>query len=304
MENNKASMTALVSAFGRAYHSLNDEPLIFNDYLARNLITDEEFAQISSHMANGIHFFNPEHAGEFSDTVEALRWVIQNQIAPTPLARAAYCEEMLKNAVALGVKQYIMLGAGMDTFSFRNPELLGEIDIFEIDHPATQELKKDRIKMAGWEIPENLNFVPVDFRTDDFIHKILKVNFDKTRRSFYSWLGVTYYLSKEDILNVLKSIVSISAKGSALVFDYGDEHFFDKDKSSKRVQNTVALGAATGESMKSCFSYRELEETLEKAGLLIYEHLDPNEMEKRYFQNRTDYYHATENTNYVLAVVK
>lgn len=304
MENNKASMTAMVSCFGRAYHSLYDDPKIFDDFLARKFLTDEEFNQMSGFMAKGIQFFNPEHGGKFTDIKEALKWVIQNQIAPTPLARARYCEDMLRNAVELGVRQYVLLGAGMDTFAFRNKEMLEQLDVFEIDHPATQELKKTKIKILELEIPKKLHFVPVDFRTDDFVDKMLATHYDKTGRTFFSWLGVTYYLSKENILQMLKAIVSISAKGSAIVFDYGDEDFFDKEKSSKRVQNTVGMAAGAGEHMKSCFSYRELEELLEESGLLIYEHLDSQEINQKYFQNRGDYYHAFENTNYVLAVIR
>lgn len=304
MENAKASMTAMVSCFGRGYHSLYDEPKVFDDFLARKFLTDEEFSQISGHMENGIQFFNSEHGGEFTDSKEALKWVVQNQIAPTPLARARYCEDMLKNAVILGVEQYVILGAGMDTFAFRNIDMMKELEVFEIDHPATQELKISKIKMIDLEVPNKLHFVPVNFRTDDFFNIMLTTNFDRMKRSFFSWLGVTYYLSKEDIVQLLKSIVSISAKGSSIVFDYGDEHFFDKDKSSKRVQHTVAMAAAAGEPMKSCFSYRELESILEESGLLIYEHLDSHEIDSMYFQDRTDYYHAFENTNFVLAVVK
>jgi len=116
MESNKSSLTALVSAFGRAYHSLCDEPKIFNDYLARELITDDEFTKISGYMTEGIKFFNPEKAKDFSEIQETLKWVIQTQIAPTPLARARYCEEMLDNAIMIGAKQYVILGAGMGIF--------------------------------------------------------------------------------------------------------------------------------------------------------------------------------------------
>ena len=145
MENNKSSMTALVSAFGRAYHSLYDNPKIFDDYLARELITDEEFTEISGYMSGGIKFFNPEKADDFSEAQEALKWVIQTQIAPTPLARARYCEEMLNNAIMIGAKQYVILGAGMDTFAYRNPDLPDKIQVFEVDHPATQQFKKSRV---------------------------------------------------------------------------------------------------------------------------------------------------------------
>jgi O-methyltransferase involved in polyketide biosynthesis len=87
MENNNSSMTASVCLFARAYHSTYDSPKIFDDYLARQLLTDEEFLQISEHMANGISFFCPDGADKFSTKQEALKWVVQTQLAPTTLAR-------------------------------------------------------------------------------------------------------------------------------------------------------------------------------------------------------------------------
>jgi methyltransferase (TIGR00027 family) len=302
MEDNKSSMTALVSAFGRAYHSLYDNPKIFNDYLARELITNDEFTEISGYMSGGIKFFNPEKANDFSEAQEALKWVIQTQIAPTPLARARYCEEMLNNAIMIGAKQYVILGAGMDTFAYRNPDLRDKIQVFEVDHPATQQFKKSRIKMAGWDIPNNLRFVSVDFTTDNIAEELKKAGFDYAKRTFFSWLGVTYYLTKENILEILKLISSISVKGSSIFFDYADEDLFCSEV--KRVQNLVAMAQSSGEPMKSCYSYGELESVLEKADLLIYEHLTPKDIERRYFQNRNDYLHAFENIDYALAVVK
>jgi len=295
-------MTALVSAFGRAYHSLHDNPKIFNDYLARELITDDEFAEISGYMSGGIKFFNPEKANDFPKAQEALKWVIQTQIAPTPLARARYCEEMLNNAIMIGAKQYVILGAGIDSFAYRNPDLRDKIQIFEVDHPATQKFKKSRIKKAGWDIPNNLHFVSVDFTTDNIAEELKKAGFDYAKCTFFSWLGVTYYLIKENILQMLKLISSISVKGSSIFFDYADEDLFCSEV--KRVQNMVAMAQSTGEPMKSCYSYAELEAVLDEAGLLIYEHLTPQDIESRYFQNRNDYLHAFENIDYVLAVVK
>jgi methyltransferase (TIGR00027 family) len=302
MENNKASMTALVSAFGRAYHALYDQPKIFNDDLARRLISDEEFAQISASMAAGIQFFNP--GAEINDPELALRWVVHHQLAPTPLARASYCEKMVSNAFMTGTRQYVILGAGFDTFAYRSRDVLKRMSIYEVDHPATQALKLSRIKQMGWEKLEGLYYVPVDFRVDNFAEKMLEeYTFDPNARSIFSWLGVTYYLSKAQILKTLKDIVSIAPRGSSIIFDYADQDLFDPERTSPRVQKMVAMAAATGEPMLSGFSYRELEKLLEEVGLLIYEHLAPAEIEKEFFAARSDDYHAFENTHFVLAVV-
>ena len=304
MANNQYSMTAKISAFGRAYHSLHDEPKIFNDFLAKRWLSDEEYAQVSQYMAGGINFFNPEHAAEFADQERALEWVVQTQLAPTPLARARYCEDMLKNAVVLGVGQYVILGAGLDTFAFRHPKLLKKLDVFEVDHPFTQSFKKSKLKELDWDIPGKLHFVPMDFSQDNLVDALKQADFDNKKLSFFSWLGVTYYLSKEDILKTLKQIAEIAPKGSSVVFDYGDEQLFDPSQTTKRVQNMVAMAAESGEPMKSCFSYPELEKLLAEAGFHIYEHLSPDDIEAKYFQNRHDYLHAFENIHYCLAVLQ
>ncbi|TCO74639.1 class I SAM-dependent methyltransferase [Marinisporobacter balticus] len=303
MENRKGSMTALVSAFGRAYHALYEEPKIFNDYLARKLIKDEEFCNISKNMAEGIKFFNSKEAYLYPDKESALKWVVQNQIAPTPLGRNRYAEDMLENAIKLGVKQYVILGAGFDTFAFRKPKVLNKIKVFEVDHPDTQELKLKRIKALGWEIDANIKYVPVDFSKDYFKNSLLDSEYNPNELTFFSWLGVTYYLRREEIYNMFKDIASISPQGSALVFDYADGDIFYPEKTSARVSAMVGMATMAGEPMKTGYAYFELESNLEKAGLLIYEHLSPVDIEERYFKGRADYYHAFENINYTLAVV-
>ena len=202
----------------------------------------------------------------------------------------------------IGAKQYVILGAGMDTFAFRNTDLLNKIHVFEVDHPVTQQFKISRIKKAGWNIPNNLHFVAVDFTSDNIAEELKKIGFDYSKRTFFSWLGITYYLTKENIFEVLMLISSISVKGKSIFFDYADEDLFCSRV--KRVQNMVAMAQSSGESMKSCYNYSELEAILEKVNLLIYEHLTPKDIEVRYFQNRNDYLHAFENINYALAVVK
>lgn len=302
MENNKPSATALITAYGRAYHSINESPKIFDDFLAKPLITEEEYKSISDILGKSINFSFPEKATPCIDNASALKSVIQNQIAPISLSRSRHAEDMLKHSINLGVKQYVILGAGFDTFAFRNPELLNDIHIFELDHPSTQKLKLDRIKMAGWEIPKNLHFVPVDFSKNNFIEAIKNSSFDTNKLTFYSWLGVTYYLSKDEILNTLKAISTISPKGSSLVFDYADSDIFEPKKTPRRVQNMLHAAIQNGEPMKSCYSCSELVLDLQRTGLQLYENLTPLEIDAFYFKERNDDYRAFENINFALCV--
>ena len=299
---NKASITALMSAFGRAFHTENEPDPVFADPAARALMTEEEYEAIGRYILGGIDFFAPEKKNSFSSDREALRYLVHTQIAPTPLARSRYCKDCLKTAVRTGTQQYVILGAGMDTFALREAEFLKKYMVFEVDHPRTQSDKRDRICRAGMEIPGNLRFAAVDFSRDDLKEKLLAAGFDPAKKTFFSWLGVSYYLSEEEIGRMLDSIAGVSADGSTLVFDYADEGLFDSDV--RRVRNMLAMAAAGGEPMKSCFGYPELEKLLEKHRFLIYELLTEQDIQARYFDGQGSGMTAFEHIHFVTAVFK
>lgn len=304
MKQNESSLTSLISAFGRAYHSKYDTPKIFDDYIAQDLISQKEFSDIKENMIQGIQFFNKDIARQFQDDPDAiLKWIIQVQLSPTPLARAAYCEKVLRNEMMLGLEQYIILGAGLDTFCFRHPELKNRLEIFEIDHPATQEFKKKRLESANFEVPNNLHFVSMDF-TKEFSYQKLIDEGVKNKKTFFSLLGVSYYLTKEENSRLINNLFANVPSGSSIVFDYADEKLFEEKGMSNRVENMVKMAAASGEPMKSSFTYDEIEKMLEKSGLLIYEHLTPSTISDLFFSNRTDYLSAFETIHYIHAVKK
>ncbi|WP_342714928.1 class I SAM-dependent methyltransferase [Bacillus paramycoides] len=304
VKKGESSITSLVSAFGRAYHSEFDSPKIFDDYVAKEFISQKERNDIETNMVQGIQFFNTDIAQQFQDNPqEILKWITQVQLSPTPLARAAYCERVLLHEIALGAKQYVILGAGLDTFSFRHRELENEIEIFEVDHPSTQRFKKERIKEAELEIPNNLHFISMDF-TKGFSSEQLRNEGFENKKTFFSLLGVTYYLTKEELSRLIERLFAMVPEGSSIVFDYPDENLFKEKGLSNRVENMVKMAAVGGEPMKSCFSYNEMEALLEKAGLLIFEHLSPEDINKLYFEGRNDYLKAFETVHYVHAVKK
>ncbi|MDR4947158.1 class I SAM-dependent methyltransferase [Neobacillus cucumis] len=304
MKANESSVTSLVSAFGRAYHSKHDTPKVFDDFFAEKLITEKEFADISENMIKGISFFNSEIAEKFKEhPEEILKWITQVQLSPTPLARAAYCEEVLAIEMRLGLRQYVILGAGLDTFCFRHPELENSLEIYEIDHPATQALKKSRLAQADLEIPKNLHLIPVDFTKEYSFESIQERGF-QNKKTLFSLLGVTFYLTKEEISRLIRELFTKVPEGSSIVFDYADENLFKEKGFSNRVENMLKMTLAGGEPMKSCLSYHEIEKMLEDAGLLIYEHLSPTAINNRFFRHRTDYLSAFETVHYIHAVKK
>ncbi|MBU8788822.1 MULTISPECIES: class I SAM-dependent methyltransferase [Bacillus] len=304
MKPNESSLTSLISAFGRAYHSQFDAPKIFDDFIAKDLISEKEFLDISENMIQGIQFFNRDIAQEFQDDREKiLKWITQVQLSPTPLARAAYCESVLLHEATLGLTQYVILGAGLDTFCFRHPELKNSFQVFEVDHPSTQEFKKKRLENTEYDIPDHLHFVPMDFTREFSYQSLIDEGFEN-EKTFFSLLGVSYYLTKEENANLISRLFSKVPSGSSIVFDYADERLYEEKGISNRVENMVKMAAASGEPMKSCFSYEEIEKLLEASSLLIYEHLTPDAINDRFFRNRTDDLSAFETIHYIHAVKK
>ena len=300
--NNQASITALMSSFGRAFHAENEEHPVFVDHHAKELMTADEYAAVQGYILSGAQFFEPEIDPAKQEPKELLRRLVNVHIAPSPLCRAAYTEKSLRAAVLTGAKQYVILGAGLDTFAFRETEFLSKHRVFEVDHPLTQADKLERIARAGWTVPDNLVFVPVDFTRDSLTERLIAAGFDTRAKSFFSWLGVTYYLSAEAIGKTLAELSLLCADGSNLVFDYPDKNFFEAPE--KRVQNTIMMAKAGGEPMQSAFSYSELEKLLEKHGFLIYELLTPDDIQRDVIDKAGTDVKAFEHVNYCLAVRK
>ena len=142
----------------------------------------------------------------------------------------------------------------------------------------------------------------MDFAKDSLTERLTGAGFASSVKSFFSWLGVTYYLSTEAINKTLAELSSLCADGSTLVFDYPDENFFDA--SEKRVQNIIMMAKAGGEPMQAAFSYAELEKLLEKHGFLIYELLTPDDIQRDIINSVGADMKAFEHVGYCLAVRK
>ncbi|WP_310833002.1 class I SAM-dependent methyltransferase [Paenibacillus pedocola] len=298
------SITALVSAFARAYHAEHNQIKIFDDRLARELLTNEEYANISSNMSKGITFFLPEFTGTQE---ECLRAIVDWQLSPSPLGRAAFAEQALQNAVTLGARQYLIFAAGYDTFAYRQPDFADNLQIFEIDHPATGDDKQRRISSLHWHVPSNVHYIPADFLDPDWQKRVLACPaFDPDQISFSSLLGISYYLPKNSFKQLLSAIVSLLPSGSSIVFDYPDELTFTP-QAGERAQKQLMMAAQAGEPMQASYSYRELEQMLEELNLLIYRHLTPAEITRQLFKAYNDSQPAHpitafDNVNYCLAV--
>lgn len=299
----KESITALVCAYARAYHAEHDNPKIFDDYLARKLFTDEEYKQIGVYQAEALKFYAPEVAATNPDQASAIVWVMQHQSAPITLSRSRYAEDTLEEAIAQGVRQYVILGAGFDTFAFRKPELLKQIDVFEVDHPATQAAKLQRLARLGWGIPQQLHFVPVDFVHENISDALARSSYNPHLLTLFSWLGVTYYLPHEAVMATLRALAHLAPCGSSIIFDYYDTDSLDSAKVARRFALMQEIVKRVGEPIKTAFDPSTLEADLQQAGLMLKENLSPADIEKRYFANRTDDYHAFEHVHFARAIV-
>jgi len=186
----------------------------------------------------------------------------------------------------------------MDTFAFRNTD--ETVRIFELDHPDTQSYKLSRIHQLRWGIPENVRFASIDFEADDLAKVLLRSGFQPYEETFFSLLGVTYYLTKEAFRQFVRSISLLAAPGSQFVFDFPDETS-NGQESAERVKKLKNITARLGEPMQQAFSAAEMKEILHQEGFVVRLHETPEVIQRHYFEGRTDNQRALENIHYILA---
>lgn len=263
----KNNMTALVSCFARYYHTVNSNIKIYNDTLAHAILTKSEIENISKNMMEGIKFFNPNYDGD-----DSLKWVVNNILAPSILARSIFNEKHLLNEIRLGLKQYLILGSGYDTSGYK---ISDKVSVYELDKKEMIEDKVKRVKNANINT-ENINYISCDFNSN-WIENLLKSSFDKNKKTFCSLLGLSYYLDKE----IFKQTISILSKnipaGSVIVFDYPSNI-----ETKKEIINQV-LAKEAGEEMKSKYSYKDIEAIAQTSNILIYEHLNYQDINDTFF---------------------
>lgn len=277
----KNNMTALVSCFARYYHTVNSNIKIYNDTLAPAILTKLEIENISKNMMEGIKFFNPNYDGD-----DSLKWVVNNILAPSVLARSIFNEKHLLNEIRLGLKQYLILGSGYDTSGYK---ISDKVSVYELDKKEMIEDKVKRVKNANINT-ENINYISCDFNSN-WIENLLKSSFDKNKKTFCSLLGLSYYLDKE----IFKQTISILSKnipaGSVIVFDYPSNI-----ETKKEIINQ-ALAKEAGEEMKSKYSYKDIEAIVQASNMLIYEHLNYQDINDTFFYD----YNTLNPSNKILA---
>lgn len=270
----RASKTAVLVAAIRASHLRWDHPPLFTDQYAlqmttpfwRLVATNRLLNRLIVHRVLGL--FRPIHTEN--------------------ILRIRYAEERLQEAVDAGVGQYVILGAGLDTFALRRHDLGDRLRVFEVDHPSSQAMKRDRVVAINGSEPANLTFVAVDFETDRLDAALTRAGFDSSAPAFVSWLGTTYYLTGEAIRDTLAHLARVTAPGSQLVLDYKYPRRLIPQESLLFADKVDQFVAKRGEPMRSTFAPDELTEELARAGFSLLDSVPPEEQARRYLQGRAD----------------
>lgn len=203
------------------------------------------------------------------------------------VARARFTDDLIIEESSRGIKQYVILGAGLDTFAQRWPEIASRFQIYEIDLPGTLGWKQKRLKEIGIGIPEYLHFVPVNFENSSWWKQLLKSGFDNALPAFVSCTGVSLYLSKEAIISTLNQIASFkSGSQLAMTFYLPMELLDDEDKPMQEIAEKGAREAGT--PMLSFFTTDEILQLAHNAGFRKTETITTKDMEQLYFRDRTD----------------
>ena len=268
------NMTALVSCFARAHHYKNSERPVFADSVAEQILTAEEYSAISRNMTQGIQYFAPGFRGTQE---EALRFIVNHQLAPSVLARSAFCERAIDNAVRLGCRQIVIYACGYDTFSLRTHNQ--SLTVYELDRPEMIADRWKRIARTGLEPACHVEDIGSDLSRSAWKERMIEAGFDVERPSFSSLLGIGYYLTEDEFEKLIAGIASLSCEGASICLDYPIN---EEGRESARNRE---LAAAAGEAMKARYSYGEMEVLLSRAGFLIYDHMDADEATEAFFKD-------------------
>ena len=264
----EASRTAILAAVTRAMHAIVDPDPIFEDEYALTL-TDCS-------------------AGDFPQVMKQWPESVGQVLRLTIVQRARFAEDQVEQAVANGTTQYVDLGAGLNSFAWRRPDLMARLTLFEVDHPATQRWKLNRLRAIGLECPSTMRFAGVDFAAgDDLQARLIEVGFDPTRPTIWSWLGVIYYLSLEAVQATLAEVARLSAAGSELVASFVPPDRLMEPASRTALAISRRTTAGLGEPLISSFEPSELQLVTRTCGWPQARAIDPASF-AQWFAGRSD----------------
>jgi methyltransferase (TIGR00027 family) len=252
---------------GRAAHQLVDTPRVLDDPIALRII-------------------GPAAAAEIQNNLDRENTRMSRAMRAFMAVRSRYAEDGLAQAVERGVTQYVLLGAGLDTFGYRNP--FGDrLRVFEVDHPATQGWKRAQVEAAGIDVPSSLTYTPINFERQTIMDGLVASGFNPAAPAFFAWLGVTMYLARETVMATFAMIAALP-KGSGVVFDYGIEPALLSVLERMVVAEFSRRVAAIGEPWTTFFDPSVLAADLGATGFVEVEDLSGGDINERYFKDRAD----------------
>lgn len=257
MSLNAPSRTALGVAVHRAVHQVLEGGRIFADPFAASIL-------------------GPESEGLIAERATSRHRHMRLFVA----VRSRFAQEQLVQAMARGVRQVVVLGAGLDTTALRNPDVM----VFEVDHPATQAWKRQRIAEMKVPSPPGLRFAAVDFEQQSLAEGLALAGFDAGAPAFFVWLGVVPYLTRPAIQTALDFAASIA--GNEIVFDYSQAPEKYPLQQRKLMTALAERVAALGEPFRSYFDPPEMMALLKSKGFGRIEDIGPREIGARFFQRR------------------
>lgn len=272
MQANRRSRTAEWIAAIRAAHLRYDRPVVFEDPLA-------------IHLTSGGWRWIVNNPLLYWLVVRAMR---TSRARGTFLARARYTEEKLESAMLRGIDQYVILGAGLDSFAWRRGDLAGKLRIFELDHPASQLAKRRRLEDLGFPVPGNLELIPVDLGRETVAEALVRSGYHHDRRSFFSLLGTVQYIAREAVINTLRSIASAAAPGSELVLTYIQPRECVEPAQQPTFDRMLRFAARQGEPFVSLFDPATFPAEVSTLGYSLLENCSPLEQALKYFAGRSD----------------
>ncbi len=268
MREGRPSLTARRVAIRRAAHQSLDAPRVFEDAVAARLLDHDD-------------------DGRLRDEIQAGAEAPGRTLRAFVAVRSRFAEDRLAEAVARGVGQYVVLGAGLDTFAYRNPFPADRLRVFEVDFPSTQAWKRARLAEAGIAVPDALTFAPVDFETGTLAGGLAEAGFARDAPAFFSWLGVVPYLTADTVMDTL-AYVAARPPASAIVFDYGVPPTTVDARTQAAFQMLASRVEMAGEPFRTFFEPSALAANLARLGFGRVEDLGPGEINARYFSGRGD----------------
>ena len=259
--------SALRVAIIRAAHQLLDRPLVFEDSLALRILGSEEAERL--------------HRDPFRYNAPALL-----SLRASLVVRSRLAEDEWARARMRGVRQYVILGAGLDTFAYRDQPNDGS-RIYEVDLPSMQRWKRERLRTTGIREPASVTFVPTDFESSTLADALANAGFYRNEPAFFAWLGVTMYLEQSAFLSTIQFIGSLAA-GSGVVFDYAISPELLSARERRGREIFASRGAEYGEPWKLFFAPSDLAQTLHSIGFNEVQDFGPDALQERYLAGRTD----------------